>query len=424
MLKYIKIKNFLSFYEETEISFESSKRWNKKNNCFKINNTVLDKSMLIYWANASWKSNILKAIDFVRNFALDLPIRKKYLPFKFNTKKEPTFLEIWFFIDKKEYIYNFEILDNFVNSENLIEVLKWEKNILFSRNKEWINKVGKSFEEEMRKWAEKIRPEVSVISVLDKWNWQLNKRAIWYFFMKLNILDNLWEFERVTMELLEWENKEKYKNIILKVLKNSDITIEDFKIITTRFSMDNITNLNWDIPREFLELAFSQNTKWIIKKEIIFIRKSENWEEILFSFDEEESFWTKKLFCLIWPILHTILNQWVLFIDEIESNMHEFIIENIFKILHSDLDKKYQIIMTTHNINFMDLEQFRKTQIWIVEKKDFSSDFYTLYDFPEIRSENKVKNYYRNWAFWWIPNISDFTSIIDIIKWENQNENF
>lgn len=420
MLKYIKIRNFLSFYEETEISFESSKRWNKKDNCFKINNTVLDKSMLIYWANASWKSNILKAINFIRDFALNFPVRKKYLPFKFSNEKEPTFLEVWFFVDKKEYIYNFEILDNFVNSENLIEVLKWEQIVLFSRDKEWIKGIWEDFKKEMEKWIEKIRPEVSVLSVLAQWNWKLNNRPIDYFFSKINILNNK-RFEDITIELLEWENKEKYKSIVLKVLKNSDISIEDFKIITTRISIDNITDQNLNIPREFLEFALSQNAKWIEKKDIVFIRKSEKWELIFFDFDEEESTWTKKLFCLIWPILHTILNEWILFIDEIESNLHEFIVENIFKLLHSDLGKKYQVIMTSHNINFMDLENFRKTQIWIVEKNGFASEFYTLFDFPDIRSENKVKNYYRNWAFWWTPNISDFTSIIGIIKWESKN---
>ena len=71
----------------------------------------------------------------------------------------------------------------------------------------------------------------------------------------------------------------------------------------------------------------------------------------------------------------------------------------------------------------MDLSQFKKTQIWIIEKNNNSSEFFTLYDFPNIRSENKVKNYYRNGAFWWIPNTTGFTLIIDIIKWqENQSE--
>lgn len=427
MLKYIKIRNFLSFYEETEISFESSKKWNKKDNCFKINNTVLDKSMLIYWANASWKSNILKAINFVRDFALNRWNNYLYKPFKFNEKKEPSFLEIWFFVDKKEYIYNFEILDNFVNSENLIEVSKWEKNILFSRDKEWIKKVWKSFKEEMNKWIEKIRPEVSALSVLSQWNWKLNNKSIDYFFSRINVIWWNQNFLKLTLDLIEWINiwewfeKDMYKKIILQILRNSDILIDDFKIIPLEFSIYEVEEVWLKIPKEILDFMKSNGNTSFKDRQIIFYRKDKKWKEIPFSFETEESLWTRKLFSLIWPILHTILTEWVLFIDEIENNLHEFIVENIFKLLHSDLGKKYQVIMTSHNINFMDLENFRKTQIWIVEKNGFASEFYTLFDFPDIRSENKVKNYYRNWAFWWTPNISDFTSIIDIIKWESKN---
>ena len=48
MLKYIKVKNYLSFKDETVISFESDNRGNKKDNVFKEKNMVLNKSLLIY----------------------------------------------------------------------------------------------------------------------------------------------------------------------------------------------------------------------------------------------------------------------------------------------------------------------------------------------------------------------------------------
>ena len=53
MIKYIKVKNFLSFKDETIISFESDNRGNKKDNVFKEKDAYLNKSLLIYGANAS-----------------------------------------------------------------------------------------------------------------------------------------------------------------------------------------------------------------------------------------------------------------------------------------------------------------------------------------------------------------------------------
>ena len=70
MLKYIKVKNFLSFKDETVISFESDNRGKKKDNVFKEKNTALNKALLIYGANASGKTNILKVITFIQFIAL------------------------------------------------------------------------------------------------------------------------------------------------------------------------------------------------------------------------------------------------------------------------------------------------------------------------------------------------------------------
>ena len=48
MLKYLKIRNFLSFKNETEISFVSDNRWSLKNNVFSVKNTILTKNLIIY----------------------------------------------------------------------------------------------------------------------------------------------------------------------------------------------------------------------------------------------------------------------------------------------------------------------------------------------------------------------------------------
>ena len=53
----------------------------------------------------------------------------------------------------------------------------------------------------------------------------------------------------------------------------------------------------------------------------------------------------------------------MLFIDEVECNLHPHILKNIFNLIHLDLARKYQFICTTHSLEFMDLNLFKKSQI-------------------------------------------------------------
>ena len=118
MLKYIKIKNFLSFNEETEINFESNNYWNLKWNVFSVWKNVLMKSCIIYWANASWKTNILRAINFIKNIALfshETNFNANTTPFLLNSNwsNSPSFFEICFFIDNiDEYLLKLIALAN------------------------------------------------------------------------------------------------------------------------------------------------------------------------------------------------------------------------------------------------------------------------------------------------------------------------
>ena len=65
----------------------------------------------------------------------------------------------------------------------------------------------------------------------------------------------------------------------------------------------------------------------------------------------------------------------------------------------------------------MNLNLFKKSQIWITQKDKYNStEFYTLADFSELRTENDVRKLYNIWALWWIPYVSDLSPLIKSIK--------
>ncbi len=413
MLKYIKVKNFLSFKDETEINFESSNYWNLKNNVFSIESywkkTTLEKSMIIYWANASWKTNILKAIVVITNFVMK---RTFYIsPFLFdeNTKDWSSFFEISFFIDNKEYIYNFELLKKIVKSENLYEI-KWKnkKITLFSRKNQNI-KFENWFSNHSNLLEDKVRENVSVLWILDQFNWKLNNKPILYFFSKLV---SLWrDFDGIeTVNLLKLNDNDEYKNLAIEFLKCADINIYDIRIEEQKLQVINLG------PNE-------GGINFIPPEPIIRFWHKINWtDELEYLPFLQESDWTKKLFWILWRILVNIKEEWVLCFDEIEMNLHPHIVKNLFNLIHSDLWKKYQFIFTTHNLELMNLKEFKKEQIGIIEKSESgSTKFYTLYDFEDLRSENDIKKLYNLWSLWWVPILRDFSSLIkQMISWENK----
>lgn len=420
MLKYIKVKNFLSFKDETEINFESSNYGWKSENIFNIKSlwkkTTFSKSMLIYWANSSWKSNILKTINLIQFVATSIDNKKlKFLLFPFlldsKSQLEPIFWEICFFIDNKEFIYNFEIFEDKFLSENLIEVkTKW--NVFLYQRKLQKIKSDKSFEKEAKKWLEKMKEDVSFFAVLSQWNWILNKKPIDYFFSKLNIIfdNNIWP--GLTIWLLDLVKSDENKKIVIEFLKCADINISDLKITKKQLPQELLDRLI-DAPKELIN---------DLSIKIEFWHNINNSDEKMYLPIQNESDWTQKLFYILWPIIDSILNERILFIDEIETNLHPHILRNLFKLIHTKIDKKYQFIFTTHNVELMDLSMFKKEQIWIVSKnKENISSFYTLYDFNDIplRSENDIRKLYNLWTLWWVPSVGDFSILLDDIKlWE------
>lgn len=414
MIKSISIKNFLSFQDVTEIYFDSTNYWSKVNHVMNIEHwswrkSTLIKSMIIYGANASWKSNILRAIVVIKAFAMRNNF--SYAPFLLDTKSKsnPSFFEICFFVWNKEYKYNFELLWSKVVSENLFEIKKEKEFILFKR---WEGNIKFNNDFLIYKWQleDKVRENASFLWVLDQFNAKLNGKNILFFFDTLNSLGS-WYNGAQTVELLKLNESEENKKFVIEFLKCADIDICDIRIQETMWEV-----IDFNIEKK--DVKFSQ---W--KSLRIELGHCIKWtSEIEFFPLTAESQGTQKLFWILGMVATTIINEWILFFDEIENNLHPHIVKNLLKLIHSDLWKRYQFIFTSHSLELMNLKEFKKEQIWITEKDTFwATKFYTLYDFEDIRSENDIHKLYNLWSLWWVPVIRDFSSILKEMKlWEEK----
>lgn len=402
MLKYIKIRNFLSFKNETEISFVSNNRWNLKSNVFSIKDTTLTKNLITYGANASGKSNIIEIFTFLKYFINKDNMAVWAIPFLLDDmkKKEPSFFEIGFFVDRKEYQYSFEIYETTVLSEMLSEITTWnKKKTLFDRKKQDF-KIHKDFEKEFVKGKGKIKENSSILSVLSRWNGQLNGQDINLFFKKIGFIFLNRIGPIYTIESMDLEKNDEAKNFMIKVMQHADINIEDIQIKKKIIEVADDSN---ELTKEFeFDIQFWHKVDW-----------SDKLQYFPYTFESDG---TRQLFSLIWPIVDAIYNEKILFIDEIENKLHFLIVEELLKLINSNIkNKKYQIFCTTHNIELINLDVLKKDQICFVEKNgEQSTEFYKLSDIDlPIRKELDIKKFYKHWALWAIPHIQDFSYLIE-----------
>lgn len=184
------------------------------------------------------------------------------------------------------------------------------------------------------------------------------------------------------------EDKE-YSDIIKKIIKQIDHNIKDIKL----------TNDKW--WKRKVKIVRNIYSDW-----------KPNWYKE-FDLEDKESVWTNRFIELIWPIIKTVIDWWILFIDEIDSSRHYTLAYNILEFLGDNRKswKPYQVIVNTHTIWLLDLDLFRKDQIRFINKDEFwVSDLYSLDDFKElkIRNSSDIMKAYINWALWWTQKLSDF----------------
>ena len=111
----------------------------------------------------------------------------------------------------------------------------------------------------------------------------------------------------------------------------------------------------------------------------------------------EESDGTQQLFHFAPALFYTFKEGKVLLIDEIDRSLHPLLVEYIIKKFYdTDINKNNaQLICNTHDTNLLNLDLFRRDEIWFTERNNASAstEMYALSDFSPRKDENIEKAY-------------------------------
>jgi len=381
---------------------------------------------LIYGANASGKTTILKALDFLREIVLN-PFEKKtdifnFNPFLFDNHKphESTIFSLEFIQNGIKYLYEVELFKIFIISEKLI-FFNPNKAIVYERvtdlekqlskitfgNKIKINKEHKAILEANSLWNNTVlggflKTNIESRELQEVINWFKDK-----FNKVVKPKTNLLGF--VTDKI---ESNEIDKNHIIAFLKKADFKISDIVIKKEEMDLTPKDVLSFIDKIKVGEEGINRiqiNSK-IERTEIYFQHKFE--EKINYNLEYfEESAGTQRYYQFSGLLDLMIKGEIIVPIDELESSLHPDLLKH-FLLTFLVNSKNSQLIATTHYRELlMEKDILRNDAIWFTEKKeDGSTDLFSLADFDSsvIRNTSSIYNAYKIGKLGAVPNLSDY----------------
>jgi len=424
MLVEFSVKNFLSFRDKVTLSMEKGNGEENLENVFKIKYEELLKTISIYGANASGKTSLLKAftsaILMVRSSSF-IPLNGKWnliKPFSFDEKSKnmPSEFEFVFITNDIKYKYSFSADINKIYDETLEAYYTQKPTTIFTRNNTTDYKFLIQDENKLKSIVSKNTDNKLFLATASNWNYDKTKDAYLWFMNSIDTYDSLGGISKE--DLINYSTGEnELKEFTLKLLKESDIYIKDFNVDYEEKEMDS-TFRDMFVP----PIAITEKNPKVsnVKIELIHEIKDDNNKihNYTLNYDDESS-GTKILFTLAPFLKRAFENTKIIIIDELEKSLHPALVEYLIKMFNN---KKInvansQLIFTTHSTHLLNLDIFRRDQIWFIEKdpNNCVSDLYPLDSFSVRKGENIEKGYI-NGRYGAIPFIND------INLWVDENE--
>jgi hypothetical protein len=432
MLIEFSVENFRSFRDLATLSMVAAKLKAKnktldENNLFHApgGSPSLLTSAAIYGANASGKSNLVAAIDFMRRFVLDSTREIKATgaidieSFRLSTTTvhQPSHFEIVFVLDDQRYRYGFEVTRERVLEEWLFYVPRTREARLFERIEDEV-KLGDSFKEG-HDLIGKTRPNALFLSVVAQFNGPIAQQVTEWF-RDLRVVSGLQDIgiRQYTMQrFLDGE----YAPEMLKLIKRLDLGIQDLSVEKSVQILDQELEKAPEELREVIRVI--RETTPPMGYERIFVRtqhptfddggKMVGYE--MFNLDENESEGTRKLFALTGPLIDTLKLGHVLVIDELDARLHPLLTREIVSLFNSRQTnpKHAQLIFTTQDTNLLDNRFLRRDQIWFTEKdRQGATHLYSLAEF-KVRNDASFERDYIRGRYGAIPYLGDIRQIVE-----------
>ncbi|HPB35163.1 MAG: ATP-binding protein [Bacteroidales bacterium] len=421
MIEEFSFENYKSFKEMNTLNMTAAKLKSKYSRVDVDPTIQLDddvtllKSKAIYGANASGKSNIVKAfgsfIRIVQHSVKDEQILEKHMaPFFLSTETfdKPVFMQLVFRCEGVRYRYGFQADKEKIHSEWLYATPGKREQSFFIRDNDTLNSINK-----------KNFPEGDMVMKLidnEKGNTIFRKNSLFLTslaafgvgkiskmllneisrFMVIDGLKHRGAFEQTTA-MLELPGM---KKLVQTFLSMADAGVNDLDTID--LSDETVgESSNLDKKRKIvvaLKDVYDADYKLITK--------------MPFPLSLFESEGTNKMYEISTFIINALRQGRVLVIDEFDARFHPLITRKIVELFNSPGNKNGQLIFVTHDTNLLSADLLRRDQIDFVEKDAYgASHLYTLVQFKGIRDTDPFEKNYIKGKYGAIPFVGGLNNL-------------
>lgn len=356
------------------------------------------KSAVLYGANGSGKSNFIDAISFVKflvvNSVSNTPGQGiRQVPHKIDGYRKESVYSIQFVTNNIRYAYGFSLKEMLVVDEYLYYFPNGRQTKIFERTFEKFS-AGSKFRGKLNTCKDVLKSNrllltcaanfSSVEEIIDAYR---------FFAEELVIYTPGNEENRMNYSLYQMHKDKEVKDAVITFMNDLGVGIKDVEVT---------------IDEKQLE---SSNFKFLLNEYKNSLLKNKVDAKVIYdSFEtdliDEESSGVKRLFGLLCPLIDIMTDGKVLVCDEIESGLHESLVFGLVKLfMEVNGDKYAQMIFTTHETGLLNLDIFRRDQIWFTELKeeDRSTDLYSLVEIKNVRKEDNFKRGYISGKYGAIP---------------------
>ncbi len=413
MILNFSIKNYRSFKELNSLSLETAEESSPKPLRFAA----------IYGPNASGKTSLLKALEYMR-FAMQnidavnkLTLNHVLLqPFLLNAQSssEPSFFELTLLDEttSSRYQYGFEVTKERIVSEWLVETAKRETNLspreLYTRTEKGIN-FHSSISKDIKQFKNNIPETILALPFLANNNYDIARRVTNLVVSKLVLFDSS------NVETIRGIAYQRYlvdsqlRADVLKLIKSFDVDIQGISIEQIPISADDSANLDAILQ----QLPFFQgNLQGLMKTSVstrhnVYDAAGKVKSSATFDLNNHESLGTQKLIPFIIMALDAMRDGYTLVIDEFGSSFHPFITEALVRLFLTNKHSA-QLVVLTHETHLLGKSlDLGADQIWFVEKSCREESTLVAVTEYKPRTDARVDKQYLEGRFGAVPTVLD-----------------
>lgn len=439
MLLRFSVENFRSFKERAEFSLIPSKVSQHKNHVIaatKRSDIGALKTSIVYGANASGKSNLIKAMHHAQKLITDGKRVGQQLPhdpflFDETSKVSPSRFEFEIKCHSANFAYGFVIDNHKVHEEWLFKIDRNADNALFEREENRFSlemlkhKIPQQKHQDFLDFVSLGTPENRLFLL------ECYERNVFTQLPELSQLEEVFNWFKQTLNIIFPDSK--YHGLEMAVHKNSnasdqlagllhalDTGIHKLALHTLDFEHDvDIplelkTQIRDDLPPNEAALIANATQRYQIMKnehgeisahKLMSVHLNSTGNEVLLDLTQESD-GTQRLLDIAPGLIDLLNKERVYVIDEVERSLHTDITTALLEnFIASTQGSKSQLIITTHETNLLDLARIRRDEIWFTSKE--TSGASTLYSLEEYkpRFDKDVQKDYLSGRFGAIPNI-------------------